>query len=345
MWIVVAIVAALLALTAFSVWRDPRKFRTGLYLTSALLVATLALLGGGLALVSRVNDDATAWVLLAMLGGTLLLVIWLSVALIGNGLTMVRRERRTLANLLSLLVGAAMLAYMVVAVVALAATMLWVFLALALIGLPIAYFSYGFVAYLLYSALYQWGTKRFPGPVDAVVILGSGLVGGRVPPLLASRLDRGLSVYRRAVAKGHEPLIVTSGGKGDDETRPEADAMADYLADRGVVRSAIVTEDRSRTTGENLANTAAVLASAGVHGDVAVVTNNFHAFRGALLMRKAGLGGYVVGSPTASYYWPSATIREYVAILRDHLKLNVTALVVTCCPLLVYVVLTLTRGV
>jgi hypothetical protein len=30
----------------------------------------------------------------------------------------------------------------------------------------------------------------------------------------------------------------------------------------------------------------------------------------------------VIGSPTAAYYWPSATIREFIAILADHRLAN-----------------------
>ena len=34
------------------------------------------------------------------------------------------------------------------------------------------------------------------------------------------------------------------------------------------------------------------------------------------------MNGQVVGSPTAAYYWPTATIREFVAILYSHKYLN-----------------------
>ena len=51
---------------------------------------------------------------------------------------------------------------------------------------------------------------------------------------------------------------------------------------------------------------------------MAVVTNDYHSFRSAMLMRRIGIPGFVLGSRTADYYWPSASIREYVAILRDH---------------------------
>jgi uncharacterized SAM-binding protein YcdF (DUF218 family) len=71
---------------------------------------------------------------------------------------------------------------------------------------------------------------------------------------------------------------------------------------------------------------------------VAVVTSNFHAFRAALLMRRAGLPGYTIGAPTAGYYWPSASIREYVAILRDHPVLNAFGIGLSLGPLLVFLV-------
>ena len=34
------------------------------------------------------------------------------------------------------------------------------------------------------------------------------------------------------------------------------------------------------------------------------------------------VNGQVVGSPTAAYYWPTATIREFVAILYSHKYVN-----------------------
>jgi uncharacterized SAM-binding protein YcdF (DUF218 family) len=114
--------------------------------------------------------------------------------------------------------------------------------------------------------------------------------------------------------------------------------MAEYVTQRGVEPGSVIVEDRSRTTHENLARSAELLGARGVGGDVAVVTNNFHAFRAALLMRRLGIPGYSLGSPTANYYWPSATIREYVAILRDSLLLNVVCLVLACVPLAVLLV-------
>lgn len=55
-----------------------------------------------------------------------------------------------------------------------------------------------------------------------------------------------------------------------------------------------------------------------------IVTNNFHVLRAALLARKAKINGQVVGSPTAWYFWPSATIREFIAVFLEHRVPNFT---------------------
>jgi hypothetical protein len=46
-----------------------------------------------------------------------------------------------------------------------------------------------------------------------------------------------------------------------------------------------------------------------------------------------------VGAPTAHYYWPTAVLREYVAIMRDHARLNVAGLVASSFPLGMWVLL------
>lgn len=81
-----------------------------------------------------------------------------------------------------------------------------------------------------------------------------------------------------------------------------------------------------------------MLAQRGVAGPIAAVGNNFHAFRAALLMRRLEIPGYAIGAPTARYYWPTAVIREYIAVLRDHFVLNAVVLAVSCLPVVFYLI-------
>lgn len=53
-----------------------------------------------------------------------------------------------------------------------------------------------------------------------------------------------------------------------------------------------------------------------------VVTSAYHSFRTALLTRRLGLTARVVGARTARYYVPSALLREFVAVMREHWRLH-----------------------
>lgn len=151
---------------------------------------------------------------------------------------------------------------------------------------------------------------------DVIVVLGCRLKRGRAGPLLASRLERGLEVYRAEVAAGGDPMMVASGGQGHGATVTEADAMADYLEDAGVPAGKIVRENRSRNTEENLRYTAAELA-ARLPADtrMTVVTSDFHVLRTAALARRLGLRAQVVGARTARRFVPKAYPREFAAVL------------------------------
>jgi uncharacterized SAM-binding protein YcdF (DUF218 family) len=118
-------------------------------------------------------------------------------------------------------------------------------------------------------------------------------------------------------------MIITSGGRGSDEETTEAAAMASYLIAAGVPAERILLEDRSTTTRENLVNSRELMIARDPGYRCLLVTNNFHAFRTALIAREVHVNGQVVGAPTAWYYLPSATIREFVGILRDHWLVNV----------------------
>lgn len=54
------------------------------------------------------------------------------------------------------------------------------------------------------------------------------------------------------------------------------------------------------------------------------MTNDFHAFRTAIIARSMGIDAHVLGSPTASYFRPSATMREFAAVVLHHRWIHLT---------------------
>jgi uncharacterized SAM-binding protein YcdF (DUF218 family) len=159
--------------------------------------------------------------------------------------------------------------------------------------------------------------------VDFVVVLGAGLIRGEVTRLLARRLDRGRQVWERVRGRGGAPMMITSGGQGPDEPVSEARAMADYLIAAGVPEGAILLEDRSTTTLENLTFSRRIMVERKPDYRCVVVTSNYHVLRAALYARRAEVNGQVLGAPTARYFWPNAFLREFVAVLVEHRVKNI----------------------
>ena len=247
---------------------DRRLVRNGVYLFFGLLSLTFALLYR----LASASETATLILLLTLWILLILLPFVLALFLIANGVMMLRREGRSLANLLSLAAGASILLF--IALKALANRSRWGRLDTPLdaVGFVLGYVSLLFVCFLLYSFVY--GRIRQGQAVDFVVVLGSGLVGGsRVPPLLAGRLDRGRAAFDAQRAEGRETMLLTSGGQGQDEDLPEARAMADYLIAAGVPGDRILIEDKSRTTQENLRFSKALMQDRKTDYRALVVTN------------------------------------------------------------------------
>ncbi|MFF1818053.1 YdcF family protein [Kribbella sp. NPDC058245] len=295
---------------------DRRLFRNSIFLVIALMFAGL----GGLFAIAEVNRTLAELVAYGIIFLIPVTIAVLAVFLVVNGVTMLRREGRRPANLLSLAAGLGIFGLVIFGIISRLIDSRPLSALLTGIGGVLTYVSFLFVCFLIYAFVYS--RVRSSRKIDFVIVLGSGLRGSRVPPLLASRLDRGKLVYDRAIRKGRSPMMITSGGQGPGEDIPESHAMATYLIERGVPETQILREDRSTSTTENLLFSRELMVARVPKYRCLIVTNNFHAFRAALTARKVKVNGQVVGSPTARYYWPTATIREFVAILFSHKWIN-----------------------
>jgi uncharacterized SAM-binding protein YcdF (DUF218 family) len=226
-------------------------------------------------------------------------------------------------TLLSLLAGVAVLLVIGLDIAADRAGDLRLSLFATVANLVFGYVSFLLVSYVLYAFLY--GLLARAGGSDFVIVLGAGLrPDGRVPPLLASRLERGREVWAALDRRAGDfrPMLIVSGGKGDDERMPEASAMASYLTARGFPAELLLLEDQSRSTEENLVLSKAIMDELRPGARVTVVTSDFHAFRAALLARRLGIRGQVTGARVAGYYRPSAVLREFAAVFLQYRVVN-----------------------
>ncbi|MEV4612459.1 YdcF family protein [Kitasatospora sp. NPDC049258] len=312
--------AVFLVLLALGVRRDVRRFSNAVLLGLAVTFTVAGLLGE----LARLPDGVLRAAVDVLPAAAALGVAVVAVLLVGNGVVMVRQEGGRPANLLSLATGIG--GFGLIALLWAAAHVdSGALHAVATAALLVAgYLSFLLLCFVGYAALYGRLPPR--DDVDFVVVLGAGLVNGdQVPPLLAGRLDLGIALAGARTVDGRSPVLVVSGGKGSDEQVPEATAMAGYAVDHGVPAARVRCEDRSRSTAENLLFSAELMQAERPGYRCTVVTSSFHVLRAALATRRAGVRGQVVGARTAGYYWPSAMLREFAAVLLSYPRVNAGA--------------------
>ena len=155
---------------------------------------------------------------------------------------------------------------------------------------------------------------------DFLIILGCGFrKDGSPSPLLRGRLDRALRfAEKQEAATGKAPIFVTSGGQGPDEVCSESACMKRYLLEQGVPEERILEEDRSTDTFENMKYSKAQIWKVNPQGKVAFATTNYHVFRSGLYARRVKMRAVGMGADTKWYFWPNASVREFVGLLTEH---------------------------
>lgn len=253
-WQYIILYATLLApavvpgvLFIYSFIKEPRQFRNALF-----LFATLA--WSSILLVLRLNNFILGMILVTFV----LLTPFLTIGfLLINTIVVVKNNGFSLTSMLPFL----MAGFLILLLASPSIVNYFdpdtrhvVVFSLGLFTLEGLWFSFTFVALLFYSWIYRILPRR--RQYDYIIIHGAGLDGPRPTPLLAGRIDKALELWSKQHQHGK---FVVSGGQGADEVVSEAQAMRDYLLEKGVPADAILMEDKSTTTWENLRYSLAII--------------------------------------------------------------------------------------
>lgn len=155
---------------------------------------------------------------------------------------------------------------------------------------------------------------------DYIIILGCRPKDDGTPtPILRGRVERAYEFYKKQIEEtGKAPLLIPSGGKGDDEVISESESMAICLKELGVPEEHIRKEEQSTTTYENMVFSKKIIDGIDPKGKIAFSTSNFHVFRSGLLARRVKMRALGMGAKTKWYYWPNAGVREFASLLSQH---------------------------
>jgi uncharacterized SAM-binding protein YcdF (DUF218 family) len=173
-----------------------------------------------------------------------------------------------------------------------------------------------YVAILCWAILDTWQTAE-PAPSDTIIVLGAAVWGDRPSPALRERLDGASKLYHEGFA---EHIIVTGGvSPGQKRELSEAAMSKKYLVERGIPDKAVILEDQSRNTMENLGNSKQVMAERGFR-DAIIVTHGFHAHRAMLMAKKQGIPTTVEPVETSVLNTLYYTLRECAGVAAFQLQ-------------------------
>lgn len=317
--------------------QDRRKLVNG-FLFLVLLFFT------GISLITYTFTSENAILVLLVTG---LLFLFLLVMVFGlfiimlvsfiNARVLIRKEGRKLTNLLSLFVGLGILLWIIINTWNIQSDFLGPLFSALLLVVDVfgVYILMMFAIFMISSYIYSIYRPRLKQ--DYIIVLGAGLLNGKtVTPLLARRIDKGITLYNKQIQKKKKPIqFIMSGGKGPDEKLSEAEAMKQYAVSQGVLEEHIIVEDKSKNTYENMKFSKEIIEKRSTKKKPRVLytTTNYHVFRAGIYAKRAGLRAQGIGARTPFYFWYNAILREFVAIIIMHRKsqlIILISLVVLC---------------
>lgn len=149
-----------------------------------------------------------------------------------------------------------------------------------------------------FAQVWRASSRDQARPVQAIVVFGAAQYNGRPSPVLRSRLDHALDLYKRGLA---DHVVVTGGRRAGDRFT-EATVSAVYLAKRGVPDAAILREVSGRNSWQSLAAAARFLARRDPPiTKVLLVSDGYHSARIASIAKELGLEAHTSparGSPS-----------------------------------------------
>lgn len=146
---------------------------------------------------------------------------------------------------------------------------------------------------------------------DYVIVLGARVRGVKPSYNLKKRLEKAYDYLKQ----NPDTRVVLSGGRGPGEDISEAEAMRNYLTERGIDDDRMLLEDASVNTDQNLEYSMKKLSSK--NAKVVIVSNQFHIYRALRIARKKGLSQVQgLGSAVKWYTAPNMYVREAFAVLK-----------------------------
>lgn len=129
-------------------------------------------------------------------------------------------------------------------------------------------------------------------PADAIVVFGAAEYYGRPSPVYRARLDHAYDLFERRLS----PVIITTGGAGNETRFTEGQVGRDYLASKDIGDRHLIAETQGDNSAESAQRVAVIMQTNGMHTCIAV-SDAYHLYRIKRMLASYGLIVYTSPRP------------------------------------------------
>ena len=126
---------------------------------------------------------------------------------------------------------------------------------------------------LVYNSykIYSYSFEYFEAKSDVIIVLGTGIKDGEPSDVFKERINHGIYLYNKGLAK----KIIFTGGLGKGQSETESSVAKKYALSKGVPSKVIILEEKSSSTYENFKFTKQIMDSLSLKTAL-VVSDPFH---------------------------------------------------------------------
>ncbi len=144
---------------------------------------------------------------------------------------------------------------------------------------------------------------------DVIVVFGAAEYVGRPSPVYRARLDHAYDLFQ----KGMAPVVITTGGSGQDPDFSEGGVGKDYLSRRGIPEQALISETQGSDTAQSASRVANIMRTNGMRSCIAV-SDAYHVFRIRALLNHEGVEVELAPRPESR---PHPLWERFEAVMRE----------------------------
>jgi uncharacterized SAM-binding protein YcdF (DUF218 family) len=149
-------------------------------------------------------------------------------------------------------------------------------------------------------------------PSDAIVVFGAAEYVGHPSPVYRLRLDHAFDLFEKHLA----PVVITTGGSGEDPKFSEGGVGHDYLMHRGIPDANLIAETQGSDTAQSAERIGVIMRANHMKTCIAV-SDAYHVYRIRKLLEHEGVTVYVAPRPDSL---PRTMRQRGVAVVREALS-------------------------